>query len=321
MAKYYFFPRELAKRRPQLTRIGWWIEGSFIRSLMWVFRHLPLESATGLAKGLFGVIGPHTQIARRVTRNLIVAFPERSERERSELVREIFGNLGITLAEISQLDRIWKDREKRFEFVAAPEIAFLHEKNRPAVCVTAHVSAYTLTNFIAANYDIPLTMLYLPESNPRVRDLILRLYRALPVELQSRDHSMRVLLAALSSGRAVGLASDVRLDVGEPLPFFGHPMPANTVPARLALRYDCELIATRAERLPGGRFRITMLPPVRPTDPSASDAEQARDMTRQLNAIFEAWIRETPGEWMCLARRWPKDVERAAEQALQQKPA
>ena len=129
---------------------------------------------------------------------------------------------------------------------------------------------------------------------------------------------MRALIGALSHGHAVGLASDVRLDAGEPLPFFGHDMPANTVPARLALRYGCELIATRAERLPGGRFRITMLPPVRAEDPTASDADQARNMTAQLNRTFESWIRATPGEWMCLARRWPKDVEREAERALRQ---
>ena len=91
-------------------------------------------------------------------------------------------------------------------------------------------------------------------------------------------------------------------------------MSTNTVPARLALRFDCELVPTRAERLPGGRFRITLYPPVRPDDPNASAAAQARDMTTKLNALFEDWIRATPGEWLCLARRWPKDVERAAEE-------
>jgi KDO2-lipid IV(A) lauroyltransferase len=321
LAKYYFFPREFAKRRPQLIGLGWRLEALVIRCVIWVMRHQPIESSTRLARALFATFGPFTQVARRVRRNLVVAFPERSESQHRRLVREIFGNLGVTLAELAQLDRIWADRERRFEFVAAPEIEFLREKNRPAVLVTAHVGAYTLTSFVAANYEFPLTMLYLPESNPHVRDLVLRLYRALPVDLQSRNNSVRTLLTALAHGRAVGLACDGKRDAGEPVPFFGHVMLANTVPARLALRYGCELIATRAERLSGGRYRITMLPPIRPADPTATEADQARNMTQQLNGIFENWIRATPGEWMCLARRWPKDVEREAEQALQQKPA
>jgi KDO2-lipid IV(A) lauroyltransferase len=316
MAKYYFFPRELAKRQPQLTRIGWLIETAVIRSVIWALRRLPLERASAIARRLFSALGPYTQTARRVRRNLFIALPERSAGQRRKLEREIFGNLGVTLAELAQLDRIWAQRAARMEFVAAPEIELLHQSGRPAVLVTAHVSAYTLTNFVAAEYGFPLTIVYLPESNPHVRELIVRLYQALPVKLQARDNSMRALLTELAGGRTVGLACDVRLDSGEPLQFFGHDMPANTVPARLALRYDCDLIPTRAERLPGGRFRITMLAPVRPRDAAGSEAERARDMTAQLLRTFESWIEATPGEWMCLARRWPKDVEIAAQRAM-----
>jgi KDO2-lipid IV(A) lauroyltransferase len=110
----------------------------------------------------------------------------------------------------------------------------------------------------------------------------------------------------------VGLGSDVRLDAGEPIPFFGHDMPTNTVPARLALRFGCELIPVRGERLGDCRFRITAYPPIKPADPARSPAEQAADMSRQLNAHFEQWIRAAPTQWMCLARRWPKPVLRAA---------
>jgi KDO2-lipid IV(A) lauroyltransferase len=29
-------------------------------------------------------------------------------------------------------------------------------------------------------------------------------------------------------------------------------------------------------------------------------------MTRQLNEVFERWIRQAPEQWLCLKRRWPK---------------
>jgi Kdo2-lipid IVA lauroyltransferase/acyltransferase len=321
VAKYYFFPRELAKRQPRLIGLGWRLEAALIRSLMWLLARLPLERAAALARAVFGTLGPFTQTARRVRRNLTVAFPERNAQERQQLVREIFGNLGVTLAELAQLDRIWAEWPQRVEIVVSPDVEFLRHAGRPAVLVSAHVSAYTLTNFVAGVYDFPLTTVYLPESNPYIRDLILRLYSALPVQMKPRDSSMRTLIGELAHGRTVGLASDVRLDSGEPLPFFGHDMAANTVPARLALRYRCELVPARAERLPGGRFRITIYAPIRPEDPSASEAEQARNMTVQLMRHYESWIRANPGEWMCLARRWSKDIERAAEQAVLQKPS
>ncbi len=86
----------------------------------------------------------------------------------------------------------------------------------------------------------------------------------------------------------------------------------NTVPARLALKQDCELVPVRVERLGGARYRVTMGAPVRPRDATVPQAAQALDMSAQLNGLFEEWIRETPGEWMCLARRFPKELDKAA---------
>ncbi len=314
MAKYYFFSRTLAKQRPELNRIGWRIEAAAIGALVWVLRVLPLERATALAYWLFAGVGPRTSTRLRVVRNLRVAFPQLDDDELARLMRDIFGHAGVALAEIAQLPRILKERDRRLEFVAAPELEFLRDKDRPAVLVTAHIGPWTLTNFVAGHFGFPLAIVYAAESNPQVHALLLRLRGELGVQLLSRDNSMRALIAELARGGKVGLGSDVRLDGGEMIPFFGHAMATNTVPARLALRFDCELVPVRAERLPSGRFRITLYPPVRPHDPNASAALQARDMTAQLNVLFEDWIRATPGEWLCLARRWPKDVERAAEE-------
>jgi Kdo2-lipid IVA lauroyltransferase/acyltransferase len=320
VAKYYFFSRELAKRRPGLNRIGWRIEAWAIAALIGVFRMLPLERATRFAHWLF-TFGASSKQRQRVMRNLYVAFPDTPADELGRIARDIFGNVGVALAEIAQIGAIWKDRAKRLEFVAAPDARILHEGGRPAVFVTAHIGPWTLTNFLAAQYEFPLSIVYAAESNPYVHDMMLRLRSELPARLLARDNSMRTLIKELGSGAAIGLGSDVRLDGGEMIPFFGHDMPTNTVPARLALRFDCELIPARAQRLPGGRFRITAYPPVVASDPAASAAEQAADMTAKLNVLFEQWIRETPGEWLCLARRWPKETERAAEKAALERAA
>src|SRR5262249_38456470 len=185
----------------------------------------------------------------------------------------------------------------------------------------AHVGPWTLTGFAAAHFGFPVTIVYATESNPYIDDVMLRLRSALPARWLARENSLRELMHELANGATVGLGSDVRIDAGELIPFFGHAMASNTVPARLALRFDCELIPIRAQRLAGGRYRISLGAPVRPNDPAASMATQAADMTAQLNAQFEQWIRETPGEWMCLARRWPKDVERIVEERAEQRAA
>jgi KDO2-lipid IV(A) lauroyltransferase len=319
VAKYFLFSHKIAKRWPQLSRVGWRIEALAIGALVGIFRMLPLERATRLAHVLFSLMGSRSSKHNRVMGNLHVAFPDKSRRECNRLARDIFGHAGVAFAEIVHLANIWKERDRRLEFVVSEEIRFLRERGRPAVLVTAHVGAWTLTGFNAEHFGFPVSIVYWAESNPYVRDIMLRLRSALPVRLLPQEGSLRSLIHELSQGASVGLGSDGRLDAGEMIPFFGHDMATNTVPARLALRFDCELIPTRAQRLPGGRYRITMYAPVRPDDPAASVAEQAANMTAKLNVQFEQWIRETPGEWLCMRRRWPKDVERAAEQRARQR--
>jgi KDO2-lipid IV(A) lauroyltransferase len=314
VARYYFFSRKLAKRRPEFNKIGWRIEAWAIGAFIGVLRLLPLEQAIRFAHWTFATVGPRSGKRLRVMRNLMVAFPDKSAAQCNRLMKDIFGHVGVALAEIAQLPKIWNDRERRIEFVTSPEIRFVKESGTPAVLVTAHIGPWTLTNFVAGQHGFPLSIVYAPESNPYVHDMMLRLRSALPVDLLARDNSMRVLIGELSHGRTIGLGSDVRLDTGDMIPFFGHDMPTNTVPARLALRFACELVPTRAERLPGGRYRITLYPPVVADDGIDGAAAQASNMTAKLNRQFEQWIREAPGEWLCLARRWPKDVERAAEQ-------
>jgi MFS family permease len=124
----------------------------------------------------------------------------------------------------------------------------------------------------------------------------------------------REMIRELAAGRSVGAAFDTRIDQGELVPFFGVPAPTNTLPAMLGLR-GYKVVPTRAVRLSGCRYRIEVMAPLAPADAEAPRQAQVLDLTRQINGVFESWIREDPGQWICMKRRWPKDhaTARAAD--------
>ena len=307
MPRLYFLPTRLLTKAPRLAQFIQRLEGFLFSSLFRMFEILPLGPASFVAEQVFKAWGPHTGKQRaRALRNLDVAFPELNEGERNQVCREIFGYLGRSIAELAHVKQIWKRRSRHLEFVADPSIKALKDKGTPAVIVTAHVGPWQLASYLASYYDVPLTIIYAPESNSRIRDRIRRYREDLPVSLLPRDSSMRHLLRELAAGHLVGIAADTRLDSGPPLPFFGVDTPSNTAAARLALGRSCELVPVRAERLSRTRFRISLMAPIRPRT-QGSTSEQAIDMTAQLLTLFEDWIRETPREWLCFARRWPKN--------------
>jgi KDO2-lipid IV(A) lauroyltransferase len=101
---------------------------------------------------------------------------------------------------------------------------------------------------------------------------------------------------------------DHRDDGGMPLPFFGMDKLTTVVPARLALRFGCDLIPVRVERIEGAHFRFSIFAPIEPDPEIASAKDQAVQMMAKVNAIFEQWIRERPQQWLCTKRAWAKRI-------------
>jgi len=42
--------------------------------------------------------------------------------------------------------------------------------------------------------------------------------------------------------------------------------------------------------------------------------EEPLQLTEDLNRLFEEWIRNQPGQWVCMKRRWQSDACRMTSQ-------
>jgi KDO2-lipid IV(A) lauroyltransferase len=98
------------------------------------------------------------------------------------------------------------------------------------------------------------------------------------------------------------MLADLREMRGIEVPFFGRPAPSTPLPALIARTLDLPLIAARAVRMGGVRFRIEAEPVAVPR--TADRHGDVLAATAALHAVFERWIREDPGQWMWAHRRW-----------------
>jgi KDO2-lipid IV(A) lauroyltransferase len=304
--QFYLIPKKLARKAPVLVTIAQWLEARLFAFIFWLMRRLSLEQASGLAAFAFGLVGPYGDKAAKAKANLAIAFPDSSEEWREQTTRKIFRYLGISAAELIKLEDIWDQRQQRLEFVVQPLAAEVIKQKRAAVYVTAHIGAWQITNLISLQYGLTISTIYAPESNPVLRDMMLNLRESFGVKLIASDAGVRPLLKELAAGHSIGMAIDTRLDTGKLLPYFGRDALTNTTAARLALRTGTALMPIRGERLPAGRFRITVYDPMISEQPDSSLDEQAIVLSTQINRYFEDWIREYPEQWICLKRRWPK---------------
>ena len=300
--------------RPLRRRLAWPFEALALAVFWQVCALLPAERASALGRALLRVLGPRLPWHRQLRSNLAVALADASPARTEDLAREAWGNFGATLAEYPHLRTIARGQfREHVDLVLSPEVEARCRSGLPSVFVTAHLGNWELAGAAAASTGVPLSAVYSRQANPLIDWMVQRHRRALGCGFVTNEAGARPLLAELLAGRSLGLLADLRVDNGEPLPFFGQAARTTLVPARLALKFGCPLVPMRVERLGGARFRATAHPPIRPEDESVDPAQQARSMMRQFNELLETWIREQPAGWQCLKRRWNKDrVRRAA---------
>ena len=307
MAKLFLSDKH-ADHSPRLLQLLWAVEGGLVGMLGALSRLFSPDLASSAGRGLMRRLGPRLDKTRKIRRNLEIAFPEKNAADIDELVRDLWGNLGSTLAEVPHLGTICHDEvEQRLEYVVRGDPQVLRKAGKPAVFVSAHLANWEILAGAGEPLGIPLTVVYTKLQNPYMDRMLYRARQSLGGGLVERNNAARELVRCLNQGTSVGLAADQRVDSGKPVPFFGRDMLTSITPAQLALRFDCELIPIQIQRLKGARFRVIIHDAVRPDDETADKHSKALHMTRKINALFESWIREQPQEWMCTSRRWPKD--------------
>ena len=306
MPQYYLIPKRLARAYPLVGRLVQWLEAQAFRFVFWLMGSFSPERASALAASVFGFLSTFSDMAKKADTNLSMAFPEKSEEWRRQTVRQIFRSLGKSAAELIKLDQIWAEREQRLEFILQPEAQKHIDAGQAIVFVTAHIGAWQITNLLSLHEGLSISTVYAAESNAALREQMLKLRESFGVKLIPTDAGLRPLLRELNKGACIGLAMDTRLDSGQLIPYFGREALTNTSAARLALRTNAPLIPIRAERLARARFRITVYDPIVSDTPEAPMEEQAIAMSARINDCFESWVRDNPGQWICLKRRWPK---------------
>lgn len=273
------------------------IEAALIKGIMGFFRLLPAGTASTIGGTIGRKIGPRLAASRKAKRNLSLSLPDLSPPQVEDAVRSMWENLGRVMAEYPHLAEL---AQTQTEIVGRENLTPLLEGKGPAILFAGHLANWEMAATSLQTLGIQVDLIYRAPNNPDV-DIILQRCRSLDGTLRTYPKSrsgMRQVVEALKQGRNIGILIDQKYNEGLPAQFFGRVAMTSPAFAQLARKFKCPLIPVRVERLGGANFRISVLPPLDVTNLSDEDAIAA------AHTILEGWIRERPGEWLWLHRRW-----------------
>lgn len=266
--------------------------------LLWSLAHAPLGLARFYAKLLDLAI---PRLRRTAMRNLELAYPEKSIAERRAIADEVFRSLARLIwvfARFPQLNRENIGQLIRYEGLEH----YLEAKKagRGVLFATAHFGNWELSAFAHALMTEPMNIMIRPLDNPGVDRLVEERRQLSGNHLIVKWDSARAVLRALHKNEAVGVLIDqnTSLEEGTFVDFFGTPACANTAFAKIAARTGAAVIPGFAIWLEDeGRYVLKFQPPLEISGDAAED-------TRRLHAVLEGVIREHPGQWLWIHRRW-----------------
>ena len=298
------------KRSPLAQAVVWRVEVLAYDVVAFFLRLLPLDWASALGGWVVGTLGPMTSVHKTVQRNLRIAFPEKSEDERRRIADEAWRQTGRTFAELPLMQRL-RPASGRIEVVGRERLEALAREKVPTVFCGGHYANHEVMAALVVETGIDCILTYREANNPLVDRRIVESRRryGVPLFAPKGADSARELLRVLHRGGAVGFMVDQKSSFGIRVPFFGKSAPTNAGPARLALQANARIQPLSIVRLKGARFRVTLHEPyfMERTGDRKADIEAA---TRRLSAFIEDRVREHPGQYFWMHRRWGDDVYR-----------
>jgi KDO2-lipid IV(A) lauroyltransferase len=290
-------------------------EYAALRLLAAVIRVLPLEVGADVSGMLWRLFAPFNRRHKRALANLAIAFPEKSRAEREAIARAMWENLGRVMAETMQIDRIIAEPE-RIRLVPDSQRMFDRYKGKmgAAIGVTLHMGNWELAAWPMTLAGNNPAAVYRSVNNPYVdrylRDLRRNLY---PGGLLGRGNILgnreegqrtaRLIADYVRQGGRLGMVCDLYDRSGLAVPFFGRPAKSVTIAGMIARRVGARIWLSRCLRVgKESRFDIELKELKVPRGPNPAD--DVKWITAAMQQQFEAWIRETPEQWMWSNRRW-----------------
>ena len=253
---------------------------------------------------------------RIVMTNLRLAFgDEKAEPELRRIADDCYRHLGKCLMEFIRLPAMGVDDIKRVVRMRGFEnLAGALEAGNGAILLTGHLGNWEMVGARIAAEGCPVNVIARAQRDDALTEYIRRTRETGGMRVFHQEVAVRRSLTALRQNQVVGILIDQNAgDEGVFVNFFGHL--ASTAPgaAAFALRTGAAVLPAFGWRNPDDThtgFIGESVPLIRTGD-------RERDLlanTAQYTKIVEQQIREHPGQWFWLHRRWksrPPEERRA----------
>ena len=287
--------------------IKYFFEFISVISLFCIFKIIGLRNASNIGSILGKLIGPLFRSKKIIRENIKIGLGDIDQQKESEIINGMWSNIGRTFAEYIFL-KDFKLNRTIFDHMKINGTEYLEDikkNNETVIFYSAHIANFELMAMELDKYGIKCAAIYRPLNNFFLNPLMehLRMKYICPNQIPKGRSGMREVINKFKNGHSIALMVDQRVGEGPRINFFNRPAQTTTIPAQLALRYNCKLVPISLKRLEGATFEMTVHQPyqIEKTENTELDTQT---ITLKINNIIEKMIIKNPTQWLWSHNRW-----------------
>ena len=285
----------------------YFVEFASVISLFCIFKIIGLKYASNLGGILGRFFGPFFRSKNTTKQNIENGLGNLNEEKKSEIINGMWSNIGRTFAEYVFL-KDFRFNKTNFDHVKISGTNYLEQikkNNEPVIFYSGHFANFELMAMELDKFGIKCAAIYRPLNNFFLNPLMeyFRMKYICPTQIPKGRVGMRDLISRFKDGYSIALMVDQRVGEGPRTPFFNKPAHTTTIPAQLALKYNCKLVPISLERKEGTNFEMTIHEPYT-IEKTGSDEEDTKNITLKINQIIEKMILKNPKQWIWSHNRW-----------------
>ena len=287
--------------------VKYFFEFISVISVFLIFKIIGLKNTSNLGSLIGRFIGPAFRSKNIIKQNIKTALGTLDEKKENDIIDSMWSNIGRTFAEYIFL-KDFKFNKTNFKHIKINGINYLEDikkNNESAIFYSGHFANFELMAMELEKFGIKCAAIYRPLNNIFLNPLMeyLRMKYICPNQIPKGRMGVREIVNKVRSGYSIALMVDQRVSEGPRAPFFNKPAHTTTIPAQLALKYNCKLVPIFLERKDGSKFEMSIYEPYQ-IKKTGDEKEDTKNITLKINETIEKMIIKNPKQWIWSHNRW-----------------
>ena len=290
-----------------MKNIKYIFEALIIYSIFLIIKILGINIGRKISTFLFLKVGSLFRSNEKIKKNISNAYENLTEDEKNNIVNDMWTNYGLTFAEYIFMKKFRKNKFSKAP-ISIKGMGILQnviKSGEPAIFISGHFANFELMAMELEKSKIKLAAIYRPLNNFFINPFMVYIRKKYICKNQIKKGigGTKEIIDLIKKKNSIALMVDQRLGESKRYPFFGKPAHTTTLPAQLALKFNCKIIPIFLKRDKNNFFLMEILNPI-DFEKTADFEKDKENITIKINQIMEQMIKRNPGQWIWTHGRW-----------------